>query len=193
MESINYYPNRKFLLNSIPRQQFNNNSIISINYNPNIKNVNLMPSKFQSSDNGASFSQGRNIFFNVENENIPTNNFSLKKAFLNDQTKNCNCDTNCKNSVCKCKECNVKNKNLTCNVGKYLSVQSSDQYIQRLKNRAIGSGSLPKKEGNNYIASFSGNNTKNSVNYQNTQQALKRLRNRGYIVPPKVTAYPKCN
>ena len=167
----NNYQYRKFLLNSIPKQQTNNNSIIKVNYTSDKKIMSLMPSKFQSSDGGASFSQGRSIFLNTENKSIPTNYFTLKQAF--DKEKN--------------------NKN-TSIVGKYLPVQSGDQHIQRLKNRAIGRGTLAKHEGDSYVASFTGNNkTKNSINDQNTQQALRRVRNRGYVVPPKVIANTKRN
>ena len=182
MGSQNNYTYRKFLLESIPREQSNNNSIISVKYNPNRQNMTLMPSKFQSSDGTASFSQGRNIFLNIENTLIPTNNFTLKQAFLNDKNKNCKCE----NSVCQCSGCNIRNKNNSCSVGKFLPVQSGDQHIQRLKNRAIGRGTLAKQQDDNYVASFTGLNDKKSINYQNTQQALRRLRNRGYVVPPKV-------
>ena len=92
------------------------------------------------------------------------------------------------NSVCQCSECNIRNKKYSCSVGKFLPVQSGDQHIQRLKNRAIGRGTLAKQYGDNHVASFSGSNDKKSINYQNTQQALRRLRNRGYVVPPKVVA-----
>lgn len=189
MSSENRYPYRKFLLGSIPTQQSNNNSIITVNYSPS-RNMTLMPSKFQSSDGGSSFSQGRNIFLNTENNNIPTNNFELKQAFLNNSNNNCNYQTNCQNTVFQCSAgCNIRNKNNTCNVGKYLAVQSSDQHIQRIKNRAIGRGTQAKQEGNTLVASFTGKNDRNSINYQNTQQALRRIRNRGYVVPPKVRAY----
>ena len=167
MGSQNNYLYRKLLLGSIPSEQSDNNSILTVKYQPNKPNMTLMPSKFQSSDGAASFSQGRNIFLNIENTNIPTNNFALKQAFL-------------------------KDKNNT--VGKFLPVQSGDQHIQRLKNRAIGRGTLAKKQGDNQVASFTGSNDKksinyqNNINYQNTQQALRRLRNRGYVVPPKVVA-----
>ena len=179
----NNYPYRKFLLGSIPREQSDNNSIITVNYNPNKQNITLMPSKFQSSDGGASFSQGRNIFLNTENSNIPTNNFALKQAFLNND--NCTLAPNCQYTITNCNNCNIRNKNNSCSVGKYLPVQSGDQHIQRLKNRAIGRGTLAKQQGDNHVASFS---AKKSVNYQNTQQALRRIRNRGYVVPPKVIA-----
>ena len=185
MGSQNNYPYRKFLLGSIPREQSDNNSIITVKYNPNMT---LMPSKFQSSDGTSSFSQGRNIFLNLENTNIPTNNFALKQVFLKDKSKNCKCETNCENSVCQCSDCNLRSKSNSCSVGKFIPVQSGDQHIQRLKNRAIGRGTLAKKQGDNHVASFSGTNAKNSINYQNTQQALRRLRNRGYVVPPKVVA-----
>jgi len=86
MGSQNNYLYRKLLLGSIPREQSDNNSILTVKYNPNKPNMTLMPSKFQSSDGAASFSQGRNIFLNIENTNIPTNNFALKQAFLNDKS-----------------------------------------------------------------------------------------------------------
>ena len=188
MGSQNNNVYRQFLLNSIPRQQSDNNSIIRVNYTPDKKIMTLMPSKFQSSDGAASFSQGRSIFLNTENTSIPTNNYALKQAFINDKNKKCKCQSNCENSVCQCTECNIRNKKYSCSVGKFLPVQSGDQHIQRLKNRAIGRGTLAKQQGDNYVASFSGSNAKNSINYQNTQQALRRLRNRGYVVPPKVVA-----
>ena len=172
MGSQNNNSYRKFLLGSIPKEQTYNNSIISVKYIPGKRNMTLMPSKFQSSDGTASFSQGRNIFLNLEKPNIPTNNYELKQEFIIDKNKNCN----------------VRNNKYSCSVGKFLPVQSGDQHIQRLKNRAIGRGTLAKQQGHNYVASFSGLNHRKSINYQNTQQALRRLRNRGYVVPPKVVA-----
>ena len=67
---------------SISMKKNVNNSIIIVKYNPNRQNMTLMPSKFQSSDGAASFSQGRSIFLNIENTNIPTNNFALKQQFI---------------------------------------------------------------------------------------------------------------
>ena len=62
-------------------------------------------------------------------------------------------------------------------------VQSSDQYIQQKKNQAIGRGTMPglsSAPNEQTLLSFKSNdnNTRN--------QALRRCRNRGYVVPPKV-------
>ena len=62
-------------------------------------------------------------------------------------------------------------------------VQSSDQYIEQKKNQAIGRGTMPGLSSalnEQTLLSFKSNdnNTRN--------QALRRCRNRGYVVPPKV-------
>ena len=180
--------NTSGILPSVPTKQVNNNSILYINNNTNKNIMSLMPSKFKNSDDSSTFSNGRKIYLNIgkNNENIPTNNYNLKKAFNN--KNNCTCNTNCKSNKCECKnECIISKKN-NCNVGKYLQVQSSGQRIERLKNNAIGKGNLAKQLDNKYISSFSAND---SINYQNTKQALRRIRNRGYVVPPKVIANSK--
>tara|TARA_Y100000816_G_scaffold290699_1_gene280035 strand:- start:238 stop:819 length:582 start_codon:yes stop_codon:yes gene_type:complete len=183
----NRVPIKNLILSSIPTKQVNMNSILKVNYNPEKKIISSMPSKFQSSDGTSTFSKGRKIFINNEKPygDLPTSNFQVKKAFQEEgKCSYTNSDhpttLNCSNT------CNVNRKN-RCSVGKYISVQSSGERIQRLKNNAVGRGSMAKSQNNKYVTSFTGDNTYNSINYQNTQQALRRLRNRGYVVPPKVT------
>jgi len=63
------------------------------------------------------------------------------------------------------------------------TVQSTDQYIEQKKNQAIGRGTMPgiRSSANEpVILSFKSNNS------NTTNQALRRCRNRGYVVPPKV-------
>jgi hypothetical protein len=63
--------------------------------------------------------------------------------------------------------------------GKQNQVVSHDQYIQRLKNKAIGSGSTNKEQ---KPFSFKSNN---NTNINVTNQALRKARSGGTIAPAK--------
>lgn len=162
---------------NFPTKDYRNNSILKVSNNPNMS---LMPSKFQSADNNSSFSNGRNLFFRTYGKNTINNNVDLTN-FLN-ETGKYECQTNCNHFSCK-------SNTISSNTGKYIKTQSSDQHIQKLKNQAIGKGTMAKKEHNNYINSFS---TSNNTNNNTVKQALQRNRNKGYVVPPKVTSKISC-
>ena len=162
---------------NFPTKDYRNNSILKVSNNPNMS---LMPSKFQSADDNSSFSNGRNLFFRTYGKNTINNNVDLTN-FLN-KTGKYKCEINCNHFSCK-------SNTISSNSGKYIKTQSSDQHIQKLKNQAIGKGTMAKKEDNNYINSFS---TSNNTNNNTVKQALQRNRNKGYVVPPKVTSKISC-
>lgn len=135
-----------------------------------------MPAKFRGADGGASFAMGRNLYSNTTKANESYNLVSLTEAFKNK------------------KECN--SKYYGCSVGKSINVQSSDQYIQRRKNQAIGKGSMPGQtpDGGSYKLSFKTTYEIPSKNQQTSvaNTALRRSRSSGYVPPPKVAARLAC-
>ena len=76
-----------------------------------------------------------------------------------------------------------------CANGKKTVVTSSEQYIERKKNIAIGKGSstlgLENKQGNKKLTFNDNNENGNHTNYLTVANAKRRCRNSGYVVPPK--------
>jgi hypothetical protein len=122
---------------------------------------NGMPQKFRGADGGTSFAIGRNIF-----RNTVSNTVSLAELYAKQKSEG---------------------KYVT---GKPIVTQSSDQHIQKIKNQAIGKGSMPGQFNNGptelsfrpQIAS-----TRNT-----TRAALRRCRSSGSVAPPKKGARPGC-
>ena len=184
MTIIHYKPSCSTSV-SFPLKQSVNNAIVYTKGG--------MPSKFSGADGGASFAMGRNLYSNTTKANEGYNLASLTDAYKN--KKGCSCTASCNHMNCNCKVCNSEfNSNIRhnrysgCNVGKSINIQSSDQYIQRRKNQAIGRGSVPVQTNNTgpYKLSF------RSQNYNTVNTALRRNRNSGYVPPPKVAARPTC-
>ena len=152
-----------------------------VRYSPNISNPagfplkqninngvttskNGMPQKFNVADGGSSFSMGRNVYLNTTRANDDDIVY-LTAAF--------------------------KNKSSPYLSGKVINVQSSDQYIQRKKNQAIGRGSMPGQTNDNgsTVLSFK---TQSNSNYNTINSARRRCRNSGYVIPAKVAARSVC-
>ena len=157
MQIVYYKPNNSNS-SSFPSKQYTNNGITDTK--------NGMPSKFGISDGTNTFSMGRSVYLNTYLAN-KDNIQSLTDKF-NNKKNNC-----------------TVGRNNTCNVGKSLKVESSDQYIQRLKNKAIGSGSKPDPTTNKL--SFKRHD------YNTVVSALRRNRNSGSVPPPKIAARPTAN
>ena len=153
---------------SFPTRQYVNNGMT--------KTKGGMPAKFRGADGGASFAMGRSLYSNTTLANESYNLASLTDAF--NKKKICTCTASCNHMQCTCKF----------NSGKAINVQSSDQYIQRIKNRAIGRGSTPSqtKDDGSYKLSF------RSQDYNTVRSALRRNRNSGAVPPPKVGARIAC-
>ena len=160
-----------------------------------------MPAKFRGADGGASFAMGRNSYSNTTLANESYNLVSLTDAF---KKKGCTCSASCNHMSCNCKVCNSRfnsdtrfNRYSGCNVGKSINVQSSDQYIQRRKNQAIGRGSMPGQQTDNtgsYKLSFKTTYEIPSTNQHTSvaNTALRKIRSSGNVPPPKVAARPTC-
>lgn len=132
-----------------------------------------MPEKFRGADGGASFSMGRNLYINTNLANETYNIVSLTHAYNN--KTGCRCRLSCNHISCT-----------GCNNGKSINVQSSDQYIQRKKNKAIGKGSMPVKSEDNGEILFSFR----SQNLNTSRDALRKCRSGGTVAPAKKGARP---
>ena len=174
---------------SVPLKQAKNNAITDVPQG--------MPQKFRYADGGNSFSLGRNTYVNAPqchsiikgndpftsirvdsqagttcNKTLPNEGWSHTKITIPGKRRNALYANTNLNENTQC-----------CRNGKMTIVASSDEYIERKKNRAIGKGSstvgLMDKQGNNELA-FQGISDQMTVT-----QAKRKVRNRGYVVPPK--------
>ena len=170
--------NKNIILSSIPTRQYINNAIQSSNIDPKMT---LMPSKFRNADGATTFSVGRIRFLKTFAANKNNNINHLTKKY---QELGYNCKINCNHIGC------TRNNNLDGNVqGKFINVQSSDQRTQRIKNDAIGRGTFATKNSKDkYELSLQGltnRGAKDNVQHRH----LRSVRNRGYVVPPRVVRY----
>ena len=149
---------------------FNQNTIVNASFplrqslnNGQTKAYMGIPQKFNVADGGASFAMGRNIFIksranianaNPDNINLP-NNSSYSQTVIS-----------------QAHQISIRNS-------KPINNTSTDLYIQRKKNNAIGQGSTKSALATNEIISFKdvNKNTKNS--------ALRRARSGGCVAPAK--------
>ena len=142
-----------------------------------------MPAKFRGADGGASFAMGRNLYSKTTLANESYNLASLTDAFKNKQI--CNTKFNSDTRF---------NRYSGCNVGKSINVQSSDQYIQRRKNQAIGRGSAPVQTNDtgSYELAFKTTYELPSTNKHSSvaNSALRRNRSSGNVPQPKIAARP---
>ena len=170
------------ILSSIPRKQYVNNAIQSM-LPPSSRfnnTLTLMPSKFRNADGGTSFSLGRKQFLKAYLANKNNNINDLTQQF---EEEGYICEKNCSYPTC------TKNSNTNSIKGKYIGVQTSEQRIQRIKNEAIGSGTLSviNKERERSELSLQGlTNKESKTNVE--QQQLRKIRNRGSVVPPGVVS-----
>ena len=154
----------------------------------NKSKLTLMPSKFQSSDGSNTFSTGRRVFLQTSSTTIPTSNTQLIEMYKT--AKLYNIEANCGHL----KSQPIQSENCTKNCkyvapSKFIKTQSSDQYIQRRKNLAIGKGTQAHEQTTHYKKTpeyYSSFATSYDSNMNTVRQALRRNRNSGYVVPPKV-------
>tara|TARA_B100001093_G_C26442956_1_gene848918 strand:- start:107 stop:619 length:513 start_codon:yes stop_codon:yes gene_type:complete len=148
--------NRKYCtpLSIIPVRDYRNNIRVATTKSDIKNKIILMPNKNINSDNNSSFSSGRKIYLKVNYYNVD-NITSLQKQY------------------------EQQNNNLYNRSAKFINVQSSDQYIQRRKNLAIGNSSSSIRNSNgSYEFSFFEKN----INCNTIKQALNRNRNNGNTV-----------
>jgi len=139
-----------------------------------------MPQKFRYDDGTNKFAQGRKVFLNTPTCSAVITGPNLSAIRVDTNTPNCSEKIN--NSGWSHSSVHtVHGRHTTGSIqnGKKSQVTSSDQYIQRLKNKAIGSGSTNR---NNVDFSFKANNNSN-LNTTNT--ALKKVRGGGCVAPAK--------
>jgi len=174
---------------SISLKQAKNNAITDVPQG--------MPQKFRFADGENSFSLGRAVYTNAPqchsvikggnpftsirvdsqagrncNKTLPNTGWSHTRITIPGKRRNALYANTNLNENTKC-----------CTNGKMTIVASSDEYIERKKNRAIGKGSstvgLMNKQGNNQL-SFQG-----ITEQMTATQARRKVRNSGYVVPPK--------
>ena len=165
MPTVYYSPNSQNPV-SFPLKQNINNGITNSNYG--------MPQKFNGADGGASFSMGRNIYLNTHKAN-ETTQVSLTNAYA----KRHSCST-CNKQQCGCMS------------GKSIPVQSSDQYIQRRKNQAIGRGTITGQNGGSTALSFKTTQTGNKHS-TSANSALRRSRSGGSVTPRNIHGATACS
>ena len=144
---------------SIPIKQNRNNGITHVK--------NGLPAKFEGADGSASFAIGRNLYINRNKQS----NLILDDLYKT-QKPSCSYTTG-------------RRINATCvRGGKPFNIDSSDQYIQKLKNQAIGRGSMPNTPDkyNNIDLSFK---SSTASNLNTTKSAVRRCRNGGSVAPAK--------
>ena len=151
-------------------------------------NVMGMPQKFRFADGNNSFSLGRNTFINTPTCSSQINGPNLSSIRVDSNTPNCQEIIPNQNWSSSSLHINrgrhTTGKSIN---GKKSYITSSDLYIQRIKIRAIGSGST-NRQGQDF--SFKTNN-KTNLNINN--QALTRVRAGGSVAPPKKGAIANPN
>ena len=143
-----------------------------------------MPQKFRYEDGTNKFSQGRKVFLNTPTCSSIINGPNLTSIRVDSNTPNCsetipNKNWSSSNIQPSMRSRHSKQVSTTQVNGKKSQVVAHDQYIQRIKNRAIGSEST-NKEAQDF--SFKSND-KTHLNV--TNHALRRARSGGTIAPPK--------
>ena len=175
---------------SIPLKQADNNAITNVSRG--------MPTKFRNADGESSFSLGRNAYVKAPQCNAIIVGDTPYNSIRVDSRPLANVNTNTYEFYYDCNQIYpnsgwsntkitipgqrnnalYKTNTRCCKNGKMTQVTSSDEYITRKKNRAIGKGSNTTL--NNTQLSFQGTTTA-----MEATQARRKIRNRGYVVPPK--------
>jgi len=166
IDIIHYNPKISCYSASFPLKQNINNGITH--------GKNGMPSKFASADGGSSFAIGRTHYVNTKN----TTNQTLEKLYT-EQKPHCSYTTG-------------RRINRQCvRGGKPFNIESADQHIQKLKNLAIGKGSMPGQNtaSESHELSFK---SSTSSNLNTVRSAVRRCRNSGAVAPAKKNHYPGC-
>ena len=148
------------------------------------KSIMGMPQKFRYEDGSNQFSQGRKIF--LKTPLCSSNIIGLNLTSIRVDSNIPNCNKNLANNKWSSSRIQTSmraihsNKNLQCiKNGKKSEVVSSDQYLNKIKNKAIGSGSTNSDQ-KDY--SFKSNN---KTNLNTTNQSLKKVRSGGCVAPAK--------
>lgn len=198
---VSYTPN----ISSIPLKQYGNVRYTKIEGG--------MPMKSGFADNTAEFSQGRSLFTKSANgfeylydenksnncntgvirvDSLNNHNIMSKSNIYTCDSKNNNENTwSRSNHTIHNRSRNMSFDNLSapgkCLLnGKQNNIMTSQEMIERKKNKTIGSASSINKSDANKKLSFNSNNLNNAhTNDLEVSNAKRRTRNSGYIVPPK--------
>ena len=159
---------------SFPIKQNLNNSLTQIKMG--------MPQKFGVSDGNANFSQGRKSFLTTPTCSSIIRGLGpfVSSIRVDSNTPNCSNILNNKGwSHTSMHTVNSRHTTRVLTAGKKSEVSSSDQYIQRKKNKAIGLGSTNIKSESFSFA------TNDKTNVTNRNQSLARCRSGGCVAPAK--------
>jgi hypothetical protein len=154
-----------------------------------------MPAKFAYADGGSTFSTGRKVYIDapqcssIINGTTPYSSIRVDNYNLTDQSTPCstvisnpNWSTKTQITIPGQRRSALYTSPRCCGVGKMTVVSSSDEYIERKKNRAIGRG-ISSSSG---FLTFADNDLQgHHTNYLSVANAKRRCRNSGYVVPPK--------
>lgn len=203
---VSYTPN----ISSIPLKQYGNVRYTKIEGG--------MPMKSGFADNTAEFSQGRSLFTKSANgfeylydenksNNCNTGVIRVDSLNYNRMSKSniytCNSKNNSKNNNENTwsrsnHTIHNRSRNMSFDIlsaegkcllnGKQNNIMTSQEMIERKKNKTIGSASSVVKSNTNKKLSFSAVDSETNKIYTNhleVSNAKRRTRNSGYIVPPK--------
>ena len=164
---------------SFPIKRSSNNSVI-----PKGVGWGGMPQKFYGADGNSSFAIGRKIY----RDSDKSTNYSSANGIYGPELIEA-----LENQICCNNQLQIRNQKNPGNklirhfqeVGKPISgnksiIATSDEYIRRKKNQAIGKGTNPKLTEEFSLKGISAPIT--------ASQSLRRARSSGYVVPPKCRA-----
>ena len=180
MTIVRYDPYSQITSNFPIRQSLNNGIV------PKGVGWGGMPQKFYGADGNSSFAIGRKIYNKNEKEIWNSSTNGRYSQELTDAFKNKSQCCNNQSTIRGQKNPGNRLFRHTQEVGKPVSgnksiVTTSDEYIRRKKNMAIGKGSDPKTS-----EAFG---LKGIANTMTARQSLRRARSSGQVVPPKCRAY----
>lgn len=173
---------------SIPLKQGGNNAITNIPRG--------MPQKFRFADGENSFAIGRNVYINTPQCHSIIKGPNQFTSIRVDSASDGTCSKTLPNDGWSNTKITISGRRRNalysnagercCGNGKMSIISSGDEYIERKKNRAIGKGSSVVGEQNNHL-SFQGIASKMTAT-----QARRKVRNSGYVVPPKCRGGMSC-
>ena len=157
INTVIYQPNRCSNPVGFPRKSCRTNGTVDAG----------MPAKFQVADGTSTFAMGRNIYTNTTTaqahvdlktlfiEHPPPFSYQTGRQITNKSTRG----------------------------GKPFNIESSNDYIARKRNQAIGKGSMPGQTHNNGSTRLSFIEQPN-ISHQTARSALRRVRNSGNVPRP---------
>lgn len=169
---------------SVPLKQSKNNAITHVPRG--------MPQKFRYADGETTFSIGRSVYINAPQCHSiikGSNPFTSIRVDSHVSNTDGTCSKILPNQGWSNTKITIRNRRRNalysnagercCENGKMSIVSTGDEYIERKKNRAIGKGSSVVGQQGNKLA-FQG-----IADQITATQARRKVRNSGYVVPPK--------